>query len=265
MARTRRLAERALELDPELAEAHASLAGVQSSYDWDWPGMERSLQRSLELNPNYVFAHQIYAGRLAFLGRLDEALAHAVRAKRLDPLGVNPARESTLGLIHWIRGDLERAVAAWESDLELEPADPISWEQLGVAYCEAGQFEAGIGALERATELSPGDALITGDLAYCYARAGRSEEARAMAADLERRAELTYVSPMSIAIIYLGLGDDDLAFAWLERAYELRALALPFLVTDARWYALADDPRYADLVERIRLPVPEDRIAQRRG
>jgi tetratricopeptide (TPR) repeat protein len=265
MARSRRLAERALALDPELAEAHASLSIVQAGYDWDWIGMERSLQRGLKLNPNYVFAHQIYAGRLAYLGRLDEALAHLLRAKRLDPLGVNPAREATLGWIYWIRGEFDRAVATWEDDIELEPTNPISWEQLGVAYCEAGQFEPGIAALERATALSPDDALITGDLAYCYARAARSEEALAMAADLERRAELTYVSPMGIAIIYLGLGDHDRAFAWLERAYELRALSLPYVVTDVRWHAIADDPRYASLVERIHLPFPGDRIAQRGG
>lgn len=264
MTRSRRLAEQALALDPELAEAHVS-AGLVEWFDWDWVAAERSLKRGLELNPSYVFGHQAYAASLAYQGRLDEALEQVLLAEQLDPLGVNPAREATLGWIYWLRGEHQNAVVAFQSDLELEPSDPITHEHLGVAYCEAGQFEPGIAALEHATELSPNDALITGDLAHCYARAGRRGEARELAKDLERRAELSYISPMAIAIIYVGLDDREAAFAWLERGFELRAISLPYIAMDFRWYPLADDPRYAPLVERMNLPLQAARIAEGRG
>jgi tetratricopeptide (TPR) repeat protein len=254
MTRSRRRAQQALARDPELAEAHVSLALVQSGLDWDWDAAEQSLVRGLQRNASYVFGHQIYAGRLAFQGRLDEALEQVLLAQTLDPLGVNPARESTAGWIHWLRGEEEYARASFLSKLEFEPNDPIAHQQLGIAYCSAAEFELGIAALERATTLSPGDALITGDLAHCYARAGRPGMARALATDLERRASDSYVSPVAIAIAHVGLDDREAAFTWLERGYSLRALSMPFIAVDPRWHVLADDPRYANLVARLGLP-----------
>jgi len=241
-----------------------SLGAVQSSF-WEWEASNRSIERGLELDSQYVFGHQLFAGRLAYAGRYDEALEHALIAEQLDPLGVNPGRETTLGWIYWLRGEDEQAFAAFQADLELEPADPITHEHTGIAHCGAGRFEAGIASLERAAVLSPGDALITASLGNCYARAGRADEARALVEDLERRAELSYISPMAIALIYVGLDDREAAFAWLERGYELRALSLPHIGTDVRWYPLADDPRYDDLVERMDLPVQHERIAAWRG
>ena len=131
MARSRHLAERALALDPELAEAHVSLALVQSGFDWDWAAAEQSLLRGLERNPSYVFGLQVYSSRLAYQGRLDEALEQAMLADDLDPLGVNPARHDSLGWIYWLRGEYKNAVAAFLSTLELEPSDPIARQQLG--------------------------------------------------------------------------------------------------------------------------------------
>jgi tetratricopeptide (TPR) repeat protein len=264
LTRSRRLAEQALALDPNLAEAHVSLGLVQSSF-WDWEASMRSLERGLELDPQYVFGHQALAGRLAYLGRYDEALEQALIAEQLDPLGVNPGRETTLGWIYWLRGEDEQAFAAFQADLELEPGDPITHEHVGVAHCEAGRFEPGIASLERAAELSPGDALITASLGHCYARAGRVDQARELLEDLERRAELSYISPMAIALIYVGLDDREAAFAWLERGVELRALSLGYIGTDVRWYPLADDPRYDDVVERMHLSPQRERIAKWRG
>lgn len=229
------------------------MALVQSGLDWNWEATEASLVRALELSPGYVFAHQVYGSRLGYLGRLDEAVGQFRTARELDPLGVNPVREVSLGWVLARQGDHEQARRVWEADRELHAENPTTHLHLGNDYCETGMLTEGIASLKRALALSPDDARTIGDLAYCYARAGERDEALELARVLEQRSKRTYVSPLSLAIIHVGLGDHDTALAWLERAHDLHAVGLPVIATDSRYAPLRSDPRFASLVQRVGL------------
>ena len=252
MARSRAAALRALELDPDLALAHVSLGLVQM-FSWNWSEAERTYRHAIALNPGLVWAHSMYALELAYLGRVEDSLAEIRRVRELDPLAVSAAI-IPLTMMFESTDQHERASVRLRTAVELDPASAAARNALGIFECNRGQPEIAIASLEKAIALSPDDPLILADLGYCHAITGRRDEARRLLGELEDWSRREYVDPVSLACLHTGLGEEEAAFALLERAYELRSHMLPKIALDARFDPLRSDPRFPDLLRRTGLP-----------
>jgi serine/threonine-protein kinase len=252
MARARVQAEKALELDPDLSDAHVSMALIRGYGDWDRVGAEKEYERAIELDPGNAFARQQYALHLAGLGRLDEAIEQMEIAHDLDPLAFDPMGYD-LGRLYELTGQIEPALAHWEDRAKLAPNYHQPQLRLGDYYCRQGEADRAIPYLRRAIELSPDDPWMVANLGYCYAISGRRNEAVQMLGLLAERAASEYVTPVGIALIHVGLGQKEAAFDALERAYDIRAMRLKDLRIDVRWDPLRDDPRFGAMLRRVGL------------
>jgi DNA-binding winged helix-turn-helix (wHTH) protein/TolB-like protein/Tfp pilus assembly protein PilF len=246
MPKAKAAATRALELDETLAEAHCALAYVLGWFDHDWPGAERELKRSLELNPNYATAHQRYGWYLLARGQLDAALEEMKRAQELDPL--SPPININIGAFLYHQRRYDEALAQFESVVELAPDFGWNHAYLGMAYLQKGDYAGAISELRQ--EKIPWEQSVW-VLAVVYARSGRPKEARKILSRFHEFAQRRYVSPTAFILIYAALGDKDQAFAWLERAYEERDWDLGLLNVDPKLDSLRSDPRFANLLNRV--------------
>ncbi len=254
MAKSRAAAEKALALDPNLAEAHISIALVKMYSDFDWEGAEAEFRRALELNPGSGYAHMTLGFELAYRGHLAEARASFERALELDPIGVNMNNwRVDLGRVFALMVDDEKARAYWARTLQFSRDSFAPHSLLGTHDCLGGRFDEGIAHLEKARMISSDDAFPVADLGYCYAMAGRPEEARAALAQIRERSEREYVDPVAQAIVLVGLGDDDAALAQLHRGVELRAHAIHSVGIDRRFAELRKDPRMQEILRLIGL------------
>lgn len=245
-------AQRALELDDALSEAHASMGGV-SETAWNWKTAEREYKRAIELNPNYASARQWYAEFLAHIGSFDDALAEMRIAESLDPL--SNIINTEVGWIMHMAGDYDLAIEQYRAAVELDPEfAPAHW-RLGEAYLRKNLFDEAIAEIERAMEMSGNSLQMLARLGYGYALAGKKYESLGVLNQLNEAAKQRYVSPYDVAIIYAGLGEKDLAFTWLERAYEDRTTWLAFLKVEPAFDNLRADPRFRDLLGRVGLPL----------
>jgi TolB-like protein/Flp pilus assembly protein TadD len=252
MARAQEMANRAMELDGDLPEAQVALGLVDVFRHQDWGSAERNVRSALELNPSYEFAYRALATVLGMQGRLDEAVVAMERARELDPF--SPFVASMAADFYWYGGNAERAVTLWEEATVLDAAHPLGLRGLGIARCESGAVDEAVGLLEEARRLSSDDPVMVADMAHCLARARRSDEARALLTELESRGQQSWVSPMSLALIHVGLGDHEAAIGDLQRAYEVGAtFRLLEIGIDRRWDPLRGDPRFAELLSRLGL------------
>jgi tetratricopeptide (TPR) repeat protein len=244
-------AARALELDPDLAEGHASLAFATMYYDWDWPRADESFRRSITLHPGYATARQWYADFLSDLGRIDESFAEVERAVELDPLSpvVGTAHGDTL----YYARRYQEAIVVYLRTLDLDPS--YRWARLNVgrALEELGRYDEAIATFEKGLR----DAGMSLDdappLAHAFAAAGRRERAQPILARMIEGWHAGRVSPYSIATVFTAMGDRDQAFAWLERAFEDRDRMMVSLRVHPRLDPLRQDPRFADLLRRMGL------------
>jgi serine/threonine-protein kinase len=243
---------KALALDQTLAEAHASVGGINET-DWNWKTAEREYKRALELNPNYASAHQWYAEFLAHIGQFDEALAEMKLAEQLDPL--SNIINTEVGWILYLAGEYDRAIEQYRAAVELDPEFAAAHWRLGEAYLQKKLFDEAVREIERAIELSGASMHMLARLAYAYAVSGKRYEALGVLNELNESAKRRYVSPYDIAIIYAGLGEKELALDWLERAYEERTVWLTFLKVEPAFNPLRDDPRFTDLLRHVGLPM----------
>jgi serine/threonine protein kinase/pimeloyl-ACP methyl ester carboxylesterase/tetratricopeptide (TPR) repeat protein len=247
----RAAAERALQIDDSLAEAHASL-GLINQYQWRWVEAEKEFQRAISLNPNYATAHQWYGSYLKKMRRFDDALNEMKRAEELDPLSsiiIDNLAESYL-----LKNDVEAAIRECKKALDLNPPTPEIYNELGLAYLRSGRQADAVEAFEKAVQTSNRSSVSLGRMGNIYAAAGRQNEARAILKELERRYSDQQSPGIYLAIVCVGLKDHDQAFAWLEKDYQTRSAVLPF-VTHWLWFeSLREDPRYADLLRRMGLP-----------
>ena len=244
-------ARKAIELDPDLAAPHVLLAGVYQK-QWQWSNAETEFKRALELNSNDAGAHVGYAKWLMCQGRTDEALAWAQRARDLDPLG---AANDLLGVPGITKGwILFHARRYDEAIRELRSDDP-DHRYLGMALIANGQPDEAIPVLEKAmgTDRNPAD---MGVLVRAYAHAGRREEALRLLDELKRRQQTSYVPAAPFVNAYLGLGDNEQAMAWLERAYQEQSNILQLVKVFPYFDPLRGDPRFVDLVHRVGLDQP---------
>lgn len=243
---------KALGIDETLAEPHVSLAHTKYFYDRDWAGAEREFRRAIELNPNYSVAHHWYAIYLSVVGREREALAEIRRAQELDPLSLSI--NAWVGRILDLSGQSDQAVEQLRKTIEMDPTFILAHLRLGLAYEEKGRYDEAVSEFREVLKLSGGKPLGIAALAHAYASAGKREEAQKHLDELLQLSKQRYVSPASIGIIYVALGDNDRAFAWLEKADEVRDMNIVRLKVDPRFASLRSDPRFADLVRRVGLP-----------
>ena len=244
--KAREAAERALQLDGNLAEAHAAIGRIKRDHDWDWVGADASLKRALALEPGSPVALQTNA-RLAFtLGRFEEALALDRRAVELDPL--NPQSHSLLAYSAWYAGQLEEAVAARKKSLELNPEHGLSHSRLGVLYLEQRHPQQALGEIGQEPEL----AFRLYGKALAYHALGRKKESNAALAEL---VTMNTVSAFHIAEVYAFRGEADQAFQWLERGYTQRDQGLVLMKGDPLLKNIQRDPRYAAFLKKMRLPL----------
>jgi TolB-like protein/DNA-binding winged helix-turn-helix (wHTH) protein len=243
---------KAIELDPDLAEPHVLLAEVYQK-QWQWSDAEAEFKRALELNSNDAGAHVGYAKWLLCQGRTDEALAWVQRARELDPLGgagITPVGgvAITNGFILFYARRYDEAIR------ELRNDDPDHW-YLGLALIANGQPDEAIPVLEKA--LGPDrNPAVMGVLVRAYAHAGRRKEALRLLDELKRRQQKSYVAAAPFVNAYLGLGDNEQALAWLERAYEEQSNMLQLIKVHPYLDPLRSDPRFVDLVHRVGLDQP---------
>ncbi len=244
-------AERALAIDAQLAEPHATLGSVNENL-WHWEDAEREFKRALELNPNYPTAYHWYSIFLKDVGRNDEAAATIKRAQQLDPLSsviaVNISRLYQLQNNH--TASIENSLKL----IELDPSFGPAYEYLALSYLKQGKKAEAIAAVEKAAELNNRSGIVLGDLGYVYAATAKQAEAIAVIKELEAKYERKEAIGQFIAAAYMGLGEKDKVFAWLEKDFEARNGKLGEVRWQVQFETLRDDPRFKDLLKRMGLP-----------
>jgi eukaryotic-like serine/threonine-protein kinase len=242
-------AQKAVELDDSLAEAHAVLGFTIYWYDWDWISSETQIKRALELNPNSADARWVYSALLSNLGRHAEALAEIKRARELDPLNlVINATEGTI-LIH--AGQPDKGLDALQKTLELDPNFFPAHLGASNAYMEKGMYAEAVAELSKARKVNPVSTVPIAFGGYALAKSGKKAEARAALEELLKLSREHYVPPYHVALLYNGLGERDETLAWLERGLEQRDPKMVFLKVEPKWNNLRDDPRFQDLLRRV--------------
>ena len=248
--RAKQAAERALERDDSLGEAHVSLAWIKCIYDWDFDEAEREFVRGIELNPTYANGHQWYSIYLVVTGRYDEAIERIRIALELEPLSriINANYGQFLGYA----GRYEEAHEHLRKTSELDPAWALAHLFVGANYAQQGLFSEAVPHYEQAVTLDDSPYGI-GFLGQAYAKSGRVDEAHTVLERLDGLAETRYVSPLQRAAVYAGLGDPDRFFEQMERAYEERTSELPLLRIFPWVEDVEQDPRFAELLRRVGL------------
>jgi tetratricopeptide (TPR) repeat protein len=242
-------AQKALALDPDIAEAHVVLGDVLQE-EWHWTEAEAEYRRALALNPNSAEANSSFALWLSCQGRTDEAIDQIYRARALDPVGSSGAMVAFI-LFHARR--YEESIRVSRGMLTVQPDDALSRLQLGFALVADDKPADAIPVLEKLVSLSPGSPGATGLLVRAYAHAGRRSDALRLLAELKRRRKSGYVPAGAFVNAYLGLGDNEQALYWLEEAYREQSNILQFLKTHPFFDPIRGDPRFVDLVRRVGL------------
>ena len=250
--KAKKLALQALEIDPALAEAHASLAWATMLYDYDFPTAESEFERSIELNPRYATAHQWFGVSLAMMGRHEEGFTELKRAVRLDPL--SSIILSTLGFVCWCARRYEQAIEYYEKALHLDCNFALARAGLGFAYLYKSMHESAIAEMRKGIELSRGAPMFLAWLGEAYAAAGYWLDAQNILEQLMQISKERYVSPYNIGRICAAIGEKEEALRWLETGYCQRAAWMVALNIEPRFDGLRPDPRFQELMRRMNFP-----------
>jgi tetratricopeptide (TPR) repeat protein len=245
-------AVKALEIDANLAEAHVSLGWAGFTYDLDWPAAGKHFERAVVLNPAYPLAHSYYSLYLGALGRSEEGLTEAKRALDLDP--VSPAILHYVVVQLYLARRFDEAIEQCRKTLEFDPSFTPAHRVLAEVYAAKGMYLETLAAYEKYATLSGGGPGSTAFVGYALALSGQRRQAFRVLDQLGATSKQRYVPALSFAVVYVGLGENEQAFLWLEKAYVERTNSLAYLKVDATWDPLRSDPRFADLVRRIGLP-----------
>jgi TolB-like protein/Tfp pilus assembly protein PilF len=256
------MVSRALELNPDLGEAHASRAHI-AMHLFDWAEAAKAFERALDLAPNYPVAHEWYAFYLAFTGRIESAHAAMARALALDPISLSINKD--VGELLYFDRRYEEALAQYRRTLEMDATFLRARIEAGRTLEQLGRFDEAIAELREATNLVRDNPEALAALGHALAAAGRSREARAVLGRLDAMARSRYVSPYDYAVVHAGLRQRARAFAWLERAASERAAWLIYLSVDPRLDRLRSDPRFRALARRVGvslMPAPDPFLAR---
>ncbi len=239
-------ANKALDLDSTLAEAHLAIAMTKIYSDWDRQGAEKSYKHALKLKPSLALAHNHYSWLLLLQGRSEMAISELYQAQRLDPL--EPIYPAWQGMMYLWLERYDEAIKEAEKSLELVPDFPIGLYALGCAYAAKGMYDEAVTAHQKMGEISLD---WKWSLGQTYAKAGRRDEALAVAAELENQPKAWYT--WGLAEIYTALGDKDKAFFWLEGAFKQRHPYIQWIKRNSSFIPLRDDPRFLNLAHRMKL------------
>jgi TolB-like protein/DNA-binding winged helix-turn-helix (wHTH) protein len=243
-------ARKAIEIDPQSAEAHASL-GLVLTHQWDWAGAEAEFKQALRLDPRYANAHHWYGDYLSIAGRHEEALLEARRALELDPL--NLMIGTWVGRRYYLARRYDLAIEQGRNTEELDANFAAAHLLLGENYVQVGLHDQGLTELQTAARLSGSSPLYLAQVAVAYASAGKKTEALQIVAQLQSISSTQYVSPYGLAQIYAALSDKEQTFKWLQIAYDDRAVWMSYLAVDPVFDRLRSDQRFQDLLHRLHL------------
>jgi TolB-like protein/DNA-binding winged helix-turn-helix (wHTH) protein/Tfp pilus assembly protein PilF len=248
----RAAALRAIEIDEESAEAHASMGFILSRFDWNWKDAEREFKRAIELDPAYTTAHQWYALHLIGLGRRAEAIAEIQRAQQLDP--VSPLLATDAGLVFYSARQYANAAKECEKALTIEPNFGLAHRTLGLIDEEMGMHGEALAQFQRARGALGEDPWMMAEVGRSYLRSGNRKQALQSMRELRALSKRRYVSPLALALLEASLDPKSAeAFAWLEQAYASR-INLSALVVDPAFDGVRQDARFHDLLRRAGLP-----------
>jgi TolB-like protein/DNA-binding winged helix-turn-helix (wHTH) protein/Flp pilus assembly protein TadD len=245
-------ANKALELDETLAEAHTALGGIMLTNDYDWRASEREFRRAIELNPGYADAYHWRAINLMFMSRWEEAIAEIEQARQLDPMSI--IINANIGFVYYHARRFDDAIADERKALELDSKNPVAYEYMGLAYLEKKMYKEATTNLLKAFNLSGRVSESAAELSFAYAANGNGLEARRILVTLVGRSRHEYVPSFSLAVAYAGLGDKTRALAYLQKAYDERCDLFPTLKVNPLFESLHSDPRFQKLLQRIGFP-----------
>jgi TolB-like protein/Tfp pilus assembly protein PilF len=246
-----RAARRALELDAELGEAHASMAEIKAFHEWDWAGSDMEFQRAIALDSKYATAYLWYANLLAILGRTDAAESYARKASELEP--DSPLIMTGVGLVQLYCNRADTALEFCERALQIDPNYVLGYWALGLAYECIGDREEAINQFQNGKRRDSESTCIRTSLAHTLATLGDQEQAREILQDLAQNPERGREQAYDVALVHAGLNDPDNVFRWLERAREERSDWLPYLAVEHRFASLRHDVRYSNLLAHLGL------------
>ncbi len=250
MPKAKAAALRAIEIDDTLAEAHTALGFILFFYDWDWQAAENQYLRALELNPNSAEAHFGYAHLLSNTGRHEQALAEIKLSRELNPVAL--ATNALEGQILFFAGRSDEALDRLNKTIDLAPNFWLSHLFISDVYVQKGMYAEAVAAIKKAGELS-GNSQSDAYRAYALAKWGKGAEARAVLDELLQQSKTHYVAPYSFAIVYNGLGESDKALDYLEKGFAEKNVLMVFLKVEPKWNNLRMEPRFIELVKRMRL------------
>ncbi|UCG51249.1 MAG: tetratricopeptide repeat protein, partial [Candidatus Latescibacterota bacterium] len=255
MPKAREYAQKALEIDDTIAEAHTALAYIHQFYDWDLVKAEQEFKRAIELNPAYTPAHYWYSSTLIATGRLDDSVREIERAITLDPLSVHAHAQYAWNLIGVRK--FQQSIERLNRALELNPDYMLAHWLLGANYYMLSGYEDALTELQKAVTLSGRNPWMLSTLGSVYGSLGKTSEAREVLAELIDRSKREYVQALYFAYLHIGLGELDEALAWLEKSYEARDLYLivPTMAWDVSFEDHKNDPRIRAFFEKVRREV----------
>jgi serine/threonine-protein kinase len=250
--RAKAAAAKALEIDDSLAQAHISLAYVSFASDWDWPSATEHFERAIALNRDAVMNHSYYPFYLTVAGRSEEAISVARRAFERDPVSASLSHTLAVQLV--LSRRFNEGIEECRRTIELDPNFAFAYEVLGETLSAKGLYSEALPSIQKAAALSGGATLSLAYLGYAHARLGHDAEARRLLQKLAAASNERYTPSVAPAIVHLGLGENGRALDWLEKAYDERSIRLAYLRREPVWDALREEPRFKDLLRRIRLP-----------
>src|SRR5689334_10465219 len=263
MPKAKAAAQKAVDADPELAEAYTSRAFVRLAYDWDWLGAQSDFQQALKLNPKYPTAHQWYASYLMQMGKFSLAKNEIEEAHKLDPL--SPIISANSGLYSYYEKNYDDAIAKYQTTLQSDPDFWVARHYLALAYVQKGRYDEAIVELRKlikapATGAIPDQVVeaeseASASLGFAYGRAGKQADARTIIRQLEALSKKRYVSPLYFAIVYAGMKDNDKAIEYLNNAFEARHPGLVLIRIEPMFDGLRGDERFKALIKRFE-PIP---------
>lgn len=244
-------AQKALEINDRLAEAHAALGFIKNSYDWDWQAAEKHFKRAAEINPNYSIAYHWYGFCLIPRRQFADSIEQMKQAQMLDPL--SPIINIACGLPFYYMRRYERAIEIYRAALETDAAFFPGHAYLGMAYEQNGQYEDAVSSLHRALEYAPDNTFALTSLAHVHAVSGNEQKAREIVERLRVESKKRYVPAYGLAEIYAGLEEKEQVLNMLEKAATERSWWLVFASVNPRFDKLSQEPRFLEIVQKMNL------------
>ncbi|MGD9564055.1 MAG: winged helix-turn-helix domain-containing tetratricopeptide repeat protein [Pyrinomonadaceae bacterium] len=245
-------AEKAVQIDPRLAEAHATLGALNYWFKHDWIASEAAYRTALDLDPDLVFAHVYYASLLSNLGRTEEALEHAEKAREIDPYSAYVT--SIQGTVQVHAGRPEEALKKYSEASRIDPSLWLPHSKAAMALIDLHRYDEAVATARKAFELNRSQTNSLALESYALAKLGRRDEARKILDDLLRRSRQGYVPEYHIAVAYAGLDGRENALIWLEKGYIERDPRMLWLESEYFWNDMRSEPRFIELVERMNFP-----------